>query len=108
MFIKIFAFLSLFPSLYSLNKIVKRKDLTCIDIIIFFQTIYMAIIPLFGDIKYFPYKSVQSDLSLQIYVFFIYNVFTWLLVVVDYFDLFKQYSIIKITVFVRKWAKKKN
>ena len=104
MLIKLFAFISLFPSFYVVNKIIKGKDLTCIDVLILFQTLYMAVIPLLGDTSQIAYKSILSDYYAQFYTFVIYNIFVWLLVLVDFIFESKYKGLYSLSWYIRRWS----
>lgn len=104
--IKLLALLSLLPFFRTIGKIKRREDLTCIDFILFFHTIYFVIIPLIGDVKEITYPIVRSSSSIHWYVFIVYNAFAYTLVFIDFEICRKRrftHSIFYLTKFIRNF-----
>ena len=81
--IKIYALLSLLPFIYVINKVVKRQDLTCFDLILTFHTLYFAVVPLVSDIDDIEYKIVRNNSEVHFLTFFFYNMFAYMLCIAD-------------------------
>lgn len=83
MAIKILSFIALFPILYVVNKILKRKELNSFDIILSFHTLYFAAIPLKADSNLIMYSEVRDDFEIQVATFVFYILFALLLLFID-------------------------
>lgn len=104
MLIRFLSLLSLLPLFYIYSKVKKRRDLSCLDILVLFYTLFMGLIPLFDDLDDLMAEVKQND-AVQIYVFFVNNVFVWGLVLIDRYILSrKKNSLWNMTSFIRNWA----
>lgn len=106
--IKLLAFLSLFPIIPTILKIYKRNNLTCIDIILLYQTLYMCIIPIIFDHKNITYPDVRNRSDVHLYIFYIYNAFAYLLLLIDQILIHKypkSNSIYFFTKYINKWSR---
>lgn len=81
--IKILSFISLLPIIYTINKVIKRKDLTAIDIVILYQSLYMSIIPIIGNQENIAYPIVRFSSEIHWFVFSVYTTFIILLIFMD-------------------------
>ncbi|MCQ2203686.1 MAG: hypothetical protein MJZ15_04495 [Bacteroidales bacterium] len=85
MWIKTFAFLSLLPSMYTINKVNRRQDLTFIDLTIVMHTVYHSLIPLLFNTDDILYIEVREDFQLQFWFFIVLNSFLYILIAFDLF-----------------------
>jgi hypothetical protein len=109
MAIKIFSLFSLLPVLYVLNKIRKRRDFSCADILLFFETLYVAFVPLIGNEELIKYRVVRENYSVQLDLFLIYNLFAWLLVIIDivfFHNSNNKNTLLNVTGYIRTWVKR--
>lgn len=83
MAIKILSFIALFPILYVVKKILKRKELNSFDIILSFHTLYFAAIPLQAKTNLIMYREVRDNFEIQMASFIFYMLFVFLLLFID-------------------------
>lgn len=103
--IKLYSIISLLPALLIFQKMRKRQDLTCIDILVLFQTLYMCIVPIIGDTEK-VLNIVRDDGEVQFMIFFYYNIFIWFLVIADRMitaNINLRGTPYHFTVYIRKW-----
>lgn len=105
--IKLFAIFSLLTLFPTFLKIKQRKDLSCIDIILLCQSLYMCFIPLFYNVDNITFTRVKKRIDVHIYIFLIYNAFAYLMILIDKI-LQRKYantnSFFLITRYIRNWS----
>ena len=98
----------MFPIFFVINKLQKRKDLNAFDLFLCFQTLYLVIIPLTGDVKDIMYTVVRNDFSTQFGTFLQINLFLYSILLIDvyYTKHKKRKSLLDITLRIKEWGNK--
>lgn len=106
---RLFWLVSLWPSIYLIRKIVKRKDINCFDLILFFHLIYFSFCPLISNINDFRYDEIKlfeaASVDVTFEMSYVMNFFYLILVLVDVrwsnSRYAKRYNLINITFCLR-------
>lgn len=106
--IKILGLLSIFSLTRTVFKILRRNDLSCVDIILLFHVLYFGIIPLIGDVDTIGNKSILHSSAAYWYVFAEFNAFAYLLILFDwnYCKKADKHSLYFITKYMRDWIER--
>lgn len=106
MLIKILSIIAFLPMMHVIKKVIKRRDLTVIDILLTFQTLYMSIIPFWGDQNEISYPILRTEPIVPVYICVVYVCFASCLILADSW-LSRKYTEIShpyhITSFIRNW-----
>tara|TARA_R110002167_G_scaffold84156_11_gene228757 strand:+ start:4144 stop:5496 length:1353 start_codon:yes stop_codon:yes gene_type:complete len=104
--IKILSIFLLLPSLFVLNKLVKKKDLNFFDLLIVFNTLYFVIIPLKSNKSVFDSIGRITE-STSILVFFYLLFFFISLLIASRFVGMEVNSPINLTYYIKNYPKLK-
>ena len=113
---RLFWLISFWPSIYLIQKIIKRKDINCFDLILFFHLVYFSFCPLISNINDFRYDEIKlfkaTSVDVTFEMFYVMNVFYLILVLVDFSwsnsKYAKRYNLINITLCLRNISERFN